>query len=195
MGRFFFLLIPVAIACTPAGQQPSLMQFNCDSLINRQVTLLSNQPASIKKLTRVGGSEAEAQLRSDQVKWSIELAPFRVLSRINNPIFQANYKVTIAPDPKSNLTIKSWTAINSAPVLSLKVYYLNGSEQIKRIEAVMVESNFVFTSHQTLLLDFNLLGENPQLEHYQISGSQKFLLGNVEDISVDCVVNPEPAKI
>ena len=185
----------MAIACTPEGQQPSLMQFNCDSLINRQVTLLSNQPASVKKFTRVGGSEAEAQLRSNQVKWSIELAPFQVLNRINNPIYQANYKVTIAPDAKSNLTIKSWTAINSAPVLSLKVYYLNGSEQIKRIEAVMAESNFVFTSRQTLQLDFNLLGENPQLEHYQISGSQMFLLGDIEDISVDCVVKPEHPEI
>jgi hypothetical protein len=195
MGRFFFLLIPIAIACTPVGQQPSRMQFNCDSLINRQVTLLSNQPASVKKFTRVSGSEADTQVRSNQVNWSVELAPFRVISRINNPIYQANYKVTVAPDPKSNLTIKSWTAINSAPVLSLKVYYLNGSEQIKRIEAVMAESNFVFTSRQTLQLDFNLLGENPRLEHYQISGSQKFLLGNIEDISVDCVVKPENAKI
>ncbi len=185
----------MAMACTPASQPPSMMQFNCDSLIDRQVTLLSNQPATLKKFTRVGDSEAEAQLGSNQFKWSIELAPFRVLNRINNPIYQANYRVTTAPDPKSNLTIKSWTAINSAPVLSLKVYYLNGSEHIKRVEAVMVESNFVFTSRQTMQLDFNLLAEIPQLEHYQISGSQKFLFGNIEDILVDCVVKPEHPRI
>ena len=59
----------------------------------------------------------------------------------------------------------------------------------------MAESNFVFTSRQTLQLDFNLLGENPQLEHYQISGSQMFLLGDIEDISVDCVVKPEHPEI
>jgi hypothetical protein len=134
------------------------------------------------------GSVQEIELKAEQVNWKKELEPFRALSIINKPIYRAAYTISISRDLKSNLTIKAWTTTQDIPLKALRIYYLNTPDQIRKLEASIQDENFVFTSHRNVQLDFSVLGRPVQLQHYQISGSQKFFWGDQHSFTLEGLI-------
>jgi len=173
----------LALACKAPDQERITLQFNCDGLIDSQIKWLAHN-ASVKKFTTVGNFNEATEMSQNQVDWKTELELFRALANINKPIYRNTYSISVAPDPKSNLTIKSWLANGHAPIRSLKVYYLERPDEIKKIEATLEEKNFIFTSTKIIDMEFNVMSEIPKLERYKISGVQQFLFDKPNPFSV-----------
>ncbi len=188
MFKLFFLPLVFLLACRDPGQKLPAQQINFDSLINRQVQILSNQSSSLIKRTSVGQTTVETSLANQQVQWKKELEPFRIISLINKPVYRDSYESSVEPDPRSNLIIKSWVARGDEPLRTIRIFYLDHISQIKKIEARLEETNFVFTSYQDIQLDFTVLGGSPQLERYKISGMQKYFMGNLRGFSLEGIV-------
>ena len=168
-----------------------VLQINVDSLLDYHIRNLRSGDYSLEKVSRVGNHKATTSTHSKEINWSNELEAFRLISLINKPIYSDRYEVREAPDEKSNLTIKSWTAKEPLPITSLKVFFLKQPYQIKRMEAVIEQSNFVFSSSKELSLDFHVLGTRPTPGGYKISGQQKFFWEAPQYYSLEAIVHPK----
>jgi len=193
MLKFFFLPVVflVGLGCKQPDKPLSFFPINPDSLIDSQLRWFSHQPTSLKKITSVSSSVLETELSFDKIKWGKELEPFRALSLINKPVYRYGYEVSVSPDPKSNLTIKSWTAKNRAPIRMIRIFYLNTPDQVKRIEASLEEKNFIFVTQKELQLEFSLMGSPIELERYKIAGYQKYFWGSPGSFSLEAFVRKE----
>jgi hypothetical protein len=175
MRVLLFAALVGLVSCQKPSTQNQGLLFNVDSLINYQINSLQQRKPVLHKLTVAGDELNETVLENTKVDWAKELEMFRVISVINKPIYRSAYAITITPDIRSNLTVKSWTAIQDVPVRIIKVYYLDDPHQIRRLEVYLKDENFVFSSHRTLKLLFGSLESPPQLQEYSISVYQKFV--------------------
>lgn len=176
MWRFLWLLLFLTTACTKAKQEKQTLQFNSDSLLDYHSKQLSQSGATLTKSTSLRDAPLLPGVVAQSVKWEKELEPFRTISMINKPVYRNAYNIQIGRDPKSNLMVKTWTAKGDEPIRIMKIYYLNKSASLKRLEAVIEKGNFVFRSQQKFEMEFGLLG-NSQLERFAISGFQNFFWG------------------
>jgi hypothetical protein len=188
MRLLFFVALITTIGCQQPASPPSAAnQLDWDSLLNSQVGLLTGGDFALKKGVSIDGPSISQGVAAS-VNWGKELGPFRSIAFINKPVYRNGYSITTSPDPKSNLTIKSWEATQDAPIRSIKVFYLHDQGQIKKVEATIEERNFVFTSRLQLQMEFSSLEDPWRLERYKVVGSQKFIMGDPTDFSLEGVV-------
>lgn len=171
-----FFFIPLVVTCNKTAKLQPIDSFNGDSLIDKQVKFLSSKLYSLTKFTLVGDVPDSSKLLHNQIDWANELRPLRVISLLNKAAYRNDYEISTAPDQTSNLMIKTWRGKANTPVREIKIYYLNGLDQIKKLEAEVIEENFIFSSYQSIQLEFSILDLAPRLERYKISGTQRLLL-------------------
>lgn len=180
-----YFFIPLVVACNKPAKLPPTDSFNGDSLIDSQVKLLSSDLYSLTKFTLGDGVPDSVKLVNNQLVWANELRPLRVISLLNKPAYRNDYEISTARDQTSNLLIKTWRSKENAPVREIKIYYLNDQDQIKKLEAEIVKKNFVFSSFQSIQMEFSILGLVPRLERYKISGSQRLLLSSPDNFTLE----------
>jgi hypothetical protein len=183
--RFVFLLTLVLVgSCkAPAPSSPTQL-LNVDSLLDAQLKVV--QASTIEKTIRVNDSTFRSVETSPALKK--EFLAFRELGLMSRPIYRNTYQLTVQPDTQSNLTVMAWTANEEAPVKSLKLFYLNKLDRLKRLEAKLSTTELYTQSNKTLLLEFSILGDTVRLETYSISGRQRYFWGAPQYFSVDAVI-------
>lgn len=185
--RFVFLLIlGLVAACKPVAPPVQSQFLNIDSLLEAQVNMISK--ATLEKTIQVDDSVFQARLDIAGLKRDLEV--FRELNLMNRSIYRDSYTLSVSPDRQSNLTVKLWTNTTDAPVKSLKVFYLDKMDRIKRIEAELGSRALYAQSGKKLQLDFDILSDTLLLESYSISGSQRYFWGAQRYFSINAVVTP-----
>ncbi len=183
--RFLFLsILGLVASCKPVVPPVRSQLLNIDSLINAQVRNI--RVATIEKTIHVNDSTFYHRVINPELK--NELVAFQELNLVNRPIYRDSYQLTVQSDKQSNLTIKSWTATKDAPVKSLKLFYLDKIDRLKRMEAELGTSELYAKSSKKLLLEFSILGDTVRLETYSISGMQQYFWSDPRYFSVDAVI-------
>lgn len=184
--RFLFLVIIGLVAsCKPVARPVRSQILNIDSLLGAQIKMLP--VATIEKSIRV--NDSVFQFRTVNTELNKELVAFQDLNLVNRSIYRDSYQLTVQPDVQSNLTVRIWTAKRDAPVRSLKLFYLDKPDRLKRIEAELSSQDLYTQSSKKLQLDFSILGDTIRLETYSISGQQRYFWSNPRYFSVDAVIS------
>jgi hypothetical protein len=188
MKWYFLVLLFFGMACQNRSPLRKGIHFNSDSLIDRQIELLQTRNALLSKQVDAKAATGQPILVS-KVQWQKEFEPFRAINLINKPAYRDSYQVSITPDTKSNLTVKSWMAKAEAPVRTLRIYYLINTKRVKRIEAELVERNMLFSSSRSLQLEFSNLVEPWMIDTYKVSISQQFIWDGPDNFTLKASVS------
>lgn len=181
--RIILLCLMIITACQAPEAQSNHAQFlDMDSLVEAQASALIGY--GIRKDIQVNDSLFKNKETQGAINWRNELEIFSELNQFNLPIHRGEYTISEKKDSKSNLIIRSWTAKNELPLRSFKLYVLPFTNQVKRIEADIMASDFYYDSDRKLALEFSLLGAGNLLESYHISGTQKYFWAPQESFSV-----------
>jgi hypothetical protein len=176
--RWLLALVLISFfSCQQKTQKFQAGQLNFDSLLEHHINFLSKNGASLEKKSTVNETVNTSQVSTDVINWSSELEAFRILGVLNKPIHSGEYQIVETPDSKSNLIVKTWTAKTAVPVRLVRILYLDQPNMLKKLEAEVEQTNFVFSSSKKLTLEFNVLGGVSVAERYEISGSQSFFWG------------------
>ncbi len=180
-------------ACNRVNQQYDKAYVDFDSLINVQVAELIKSEVTINKISVINGKRDSSTFLPDSLKLSNELDVFRQLDLINKPLYRNSYDIKVGEkDTKSNLLIRSYTAKSPSPVSYVKFYYQSSSNHIKKLESFFREENALYNTSRNLTLIFDDSSGSPLLSGYQLSGSQKMILSDTVNFSVE--VSFSPAK-
>ncbi|HEY8937779.1 MAG TPA: hypothetical protein VIM65_21275 [Cyclobacteriaceae bacterium] len=160
--------------------------FNIDSVVGNQVAYLPKVKSVLTKQVLFNGKEDSAVIApKDSVAWATELDVFRQLDVINKPINKGLYSVVDERDTKSNLMIRSFTSTNEElAVQILKIYYHNSIANLRKIEGLYLEKNYLYTSTINLSMEFDNLYNKITLTNYTIEGSQKMFLGDSVNFTI-----------
>lgn len=158
-------------------QQPVTALYNIDSLVDHQSQALAQLQAGLAKQVIFNGKAEEGEVQpKDSTGWNSELEIFKKMSVINKPVYRSKYiSEEAVSDPSSNLIIKTYRAVEDAPVAYLKIYYQNSPSQLRRIEAKLDEENSMYRSSRTFRMDFTRLENQSILKSYLITGGQKMM--------------------
>ena len=153
--------------------------FPVDSLLKAQMRILIDAKAKIRKTASLGEvTETNTYSPGDSIaNWEKELSILKEMNAINKPTSKGLYLVDKAlTDPRSNLKVNVFTAIENLPVQSMRIYYQNEPSNIRKIEAVLTEENTLYTSTKNLSLEFQDINERIVLTGYSVAGMQKMYL-------------------
>jgi hypothetical protein len=183
--RFLFLLaLGLVASCKPAAPPVRSHLLNIDSLIDAQI---KNIPVvNIEKTIHVNDSTFYYKVINQELKK--EMVAFQELNQANRSIYRDSYLMTVESDKQSNLTVKAWTATKDVPIKSLKLFYLDKLDRLKRIEAELTTSDLYSQSSKNLSLDFSILGDTVRLETYSISGMQQYFWGAPQYFSIAATI-------
>jgi hypothetical protein len=181
----FGLLVFALVSCEQKPETVAAL-YNVDSLLTAQANWLSSIKTSTKKVAILEGRESSSTLqRLDTTGWKSELEIFGDLDLINKPINRNAYQVEQnIPDTRSNLLIKLITTQEELPIRSLKIYYHQTLQKIKRIEAQYLETNTLYSSSRLMTLEFHEIDEKTTLAAYSVSGGQKMFMGDSVQFSI-----------
>lgn len=169
--------------CGDKGESSKL--YNIDSLVTQQVTLLSASRPTLTKQAVLGSTQDHIEYVPDSVGWSKELDVFRQLEAMNKPINKTKYLIDDGLyDPGSNLTVKAYTALETLPVRSMRIFYDTDIQKPRKIEAVFSEENSLYESTKNLLLEFQQINNKNLLTYYSIDGGQKMIMSDSVSFSV-----------
>lgn len=185
----FGVLLLALVSCEKKPDAIAAL-YDVDSLLQAQTDWLSKMKTSTKKVATLDGKENTSTLQGmGTTGWKSELEIFRDLDLINKPINRKAYQVEQnIPDTRSNLLIKSITTVEELPVRSLKIYYHQTLQKIKRIEAQFQEANTLYSSSRFMTLEFHEINDKATLAAYSVSGGQKMFMGDSVQFSIQGTV-------
>jgi hypothetical protein len=176
----------------------ALLTFSCADLKPKEVDLyfdiksvLIDQSASLKqdnvelhKLAVVNGDSSSNSFVPDSLGWADE---FQIISDadINKPALRRQYSISEQDDDNSNLKIQTYTAEKEDLVTqSLKIYYLDKIENLKKIEILQKQTNSIFKSTKTITIHFDEIQLESRIISYVIEGHQKMILQDRVDFNI-----------
>ena len=171
-GLAFFVCSCTAEVSNP-GKAPDY--FSLDSLIEVQVERLTVLNPKLEKSAILDGQRETKDIHHDSVGWENELKVFRD-ANIDKPAYYGYYNLKTAQSDKfSNLLFDEYSVRddNDVPVKSLKIFYLDVKEALKKIEVVVIDKNELFNSERHLLMNFDNRQGSPLLSSYLVKGGQK----------------------
>ena len=172
------------VAACSQEHKSNTKYFDFDGLIDDQVSQLSQRVRVLDKMAEMSGVKSDSTFLPSSKGWESELEIFRELEIINRPAYQKIYTVEDGlEDTKSNLKIRRYSS-GASPVSSVKFYYQNEFDTLKRIEADIVEKNLLYTNSRTLVLEFDEEDGKPLLIRYAMNGFQKMVFSDPVRFSV-----------
>ena len=179
----FSLLLPTVLVSCQQNSKQGHSYF--DSLVIAQVAHLSKAKASIVKKTMLQGKAEQSTFVPDSSAWEYELGIFRQLSAFERPAYRLSYSVEDGiRDGASNLRIRRYQATEKIPVPELRFYYFNEFKNLKKIEAIYQQQNWLYATTRRLSLEFDDIEGESILTSYRIEGAQKMVLGDSVRISI-----------
>lgn len=162
-----------------------------DSLITSQIHYLTEAKASVKKTVHLTDMDDQTTFTpKDTIAWIEELDIFRELKAINKPANRKVYQVEDGiPDERSNLKIKSIVTTEDLPIRSMKIYYQDHAEKVRKIEARFSQKNSLYSSARFLTLEFQDVHNKTVLSSYSIDGGQKMFLADSVTYSINASVS------
>lgn len=190
----FFLGI-VSFSCSNK-QKATTSLFNVDSLISAQVKYLSKKQARLNKTSFLGdSSNSVSATPKDTTAWKNELEIFNVLDLVNKPINRNLYSIENGPDSKSNLSVKTFVIKSDLsedekdlPIEYLKIYFLDSTDKIRKIEGQYRESSMMYKTKQILNLEFQPVNDSMVLASYSITGGQKLFMGDSVQYKINTTI-------
>lgn len=177
MKRYLIPFVALLASCSAPDKITPGQFFDIDSLVTKQVELLSEGKFKLQKKVVIGVSNEQAALTPDSLQWSSELDVFRQLAIAGRPTNRDKYEISDIEDTRSNLRIRSYAA-EKTPVPELKIYYLNGIGDVRKIEATYYESNLLYTSQRNLELEFEGGNARGLIRQYKVEGYQKIIMSD-----------------
>ncbi len=179
INRILIVVILSSLFSCEKGEREAGL-YPIDSLMDAQINFLSDNRAVLQKVALIGSTlDTTTSVPKDTLAWTNELDIFRQLEAINKPLNRSSYLVDDnLYDPRSNLTVKSFTSLDDLPVKSLRVFYATSVKSPRRIEAVFHDKNALYESSRTLSLTFEQVKSQNTLTSYSIQGGQKIILGD-----------------
>ncbi|HMP99366.1 MAG TPA: hypothetical protein PKC24_06260 [Cyclobacteriaceae bacterium] len=171
------VLLSLLMACIDQSSIQRGDYFSIDSLVNAQVAQLAAGNFVLEKTASLNGVQEHSSTSLDSAGWARELDIIR-RADINKPAYSNAFKISISDDLNSNLKLKTYQLQNDLPVKSLKIYYLNDVNEIRRIRASIEEETRVFVNDKEILLEFDIINNQLLLKKYLIEGKQKMILGD-----------------
>jgi hypothetical protein len=184
-GVLLSFTVSLFFSCSSHTENSRLGLYPIDSLITAQARYLSENNATLSKITKLGEQQDKVLVTpQDTTAWKKELEIFASLDIINKPVNIDLYKAEKFLDNQSNLRVISFTAKEDLPVKYLKIYYQDKLDKIRMIEAEYDESNALYNSLRTLTLEFQPVNNKTVLTSYSITGGQKMFLGDTVQYNV-----------
>ena len=178
-GGFVWLigLVLILFSCSEK-KEISKPYYPVDSLITAQVTYLKDSKGALTKVASLGEHhDSTTYIPADSIAWANELEVFALLKAINKPVYHGQYTVEDGlPDANSNLKILSFKSAKQLPISSLKIFYQDSHENVRKIEAVYSEMNPLYKSSRTLQLELQDIGHQAVVTSYAVVGGQKMIL-------------------
>jgi len=186
---FFLLLI---YGCSQDSETDSTLKyFDVNGLIDNQIVFLFQNGAKLQKTATINSEGEENVLEIDSAGWIEELGIFRDVDLNRNVYLKAYQVVAGDSDPGSNLKSYIYQPVNSDDVLVkyLKIFFLNDSLEIRRLEAEIYESNLLFKNQKIYKMEFDRDGfNNLVLQSYRIEGYQKMTTMDTVRFSINGIV-------
>jgi hypothetical protein len=88
------------------------------------------------------------------------------------------------------LISRTYRAKSPSPVPFVKFYYRSSPYELKKIESVFHEENALYDTRRNLLLEFDDISGTLLLSGYQLSGTQKMILNDTVNFSVNVSFSP-----
>lgn len=177
--------IALFFSCCSSKEEYRPNLYAIDSLVRAQAKYLSENKATLTKVTRLGDVHGKVSVTpKDTSAWKKELEIFSTLDIINKPVNKDLYHIEVVADEKSNLSVKAFTTQEQLPVTYLKVYYHRSPDRIRKIEAQYNESNSLYKSARSLTMEFQQVENSAVLTSYSITGGQKMFLGDSVEYNI-----------
>lgn len=184
---FAIILILAFGSCTPEKSTGKGI-FNFDSLLNEQISALSQRMRVVDKITMMDGVKSDSTFIPSEIGWTRELEVFRQLGSANKPADRSTYTYTdFAKDERSNLVVNRFTS-DEAMVRELKFYFIPGEMTLKKIEGFVHDENLLYTTHRFLKMEFVDDGDASVLIAYSADGFQKMIFSDTVWFSIDSKV-------
>lgn len=172
-------LLVVAVLTSCESENPPATFYPIDSLVTDQVEHLAGINARLFKESLLSGETDTITYTPSDTAWRKELDIFAKLNDINKPVNKTNYEVSDGLlDPRSNLTVKAFTALKDLPIVYLKVYYQRTLSRPRKIEALYDEGNMLYKSARELSMHFQQIDNKTVLTSYTVKGGQKMVFGD-----------------
>jgi hypothetical protein len=159
--------------CVEKKSAPQKSFYNIDSLVSSQVHLLRSR--ELNKTVSIDDKEENNRLVPDSLQWANELDIFRLIEQVNKASFRDAYVVSDVRDTNSNLIVREIKAQREVPVPMMRLFYLRTPNDLRRIEATLVEENALYTNSRRMVLE---LDRNHELHRYRVDGIQKMTVGD-----------------
>jgi len=161
------------MAACNEGQKSTEKLFNFDGLIDDQISQLSQRARVVDKASELDGEKSDSTFLPSSKGWGDELWAFRQLELINKPAYRNVYKVEDpVKDSRSNLKVRRFQS-SSSPISVVSFYYQGDFTRLRKIEALLTESNILYTTHRELTMEFEEEDNKPILSSYSLNGFQK----------------------
>ena len=161
--------------------------FNFDSLVDVQVSKLGDTQYELSKSVTIDGKNENTHFNPTEEQWQNELQIFKQLDALNKASFRDAYVISEGRDTNSNLNVREIKANRPVPVSSVKFYYLRNSTDLRRVEAIWLEENSLYTNARKMIIELEPSSKGQIVHRYSIEGSQKMVM----DDSVKFVIAGE----
>jgi len=137
-----------------------------DSLLKVSVIGLT----AVKKSAKLNSDSTGAEYKvKDPIR---ELEALSILAELNKPVYRDRYVEHAGQDKYSNLFVRRLVSLDSAaPIRRLEISHLTSADDIRRISAQIVRSNYLFEKREQVVIDFDA---NPfRISRFAVTGEQK----------------------
>ncbi len=159
--------------------------FDFDSLVHTQVQKLGEAKGTVIKKTFLNGKKDSTAFMPDTTQWKHELDSFQQLDVINKPMYKGNYLRTDLEDAHSNLLVRSYSAKIKSLVPEVKFFYQEGFKKLKRIEAVFIQKNVLYSTSRKMTLEFDEQHGATMISAYRVQGFQKMILSDSVKFTIE----------
>jgi len=174
-----YTFIILLLGCdTSLPQQTNTHLFNLPDFTKKLIVNMSNRHPAVNKSFSLNGNKENKNINNtDSTFWSQELARL-IDTDLNSPKYLGAISVTPKQqDPDSNLLINSYslTNITKLPLKSLRIYYLNDTTEIRKIDLMMTSDNLINASETSISLWINRYNGILLIDSLKITGKDKTL--------------------
>ncbi len=153
--------------------------YNLDSLVSKQITILSDGRMHVNKKALLDGENEEISKILTKEQWEDELNLFRDAD-MNVPSLSGVYKCNCGiSDKNSNLLLNEYIPENDGGknyIRLFRIYYFEELSQIRKILIEEKEENELYFSSRRLVMNFESSRMGMILSSYSINGVQKLQL-------------------